>query len=375
MNPQNAIAALIHDQLGQTLVRVFSEGVGKDLLDIHVNESDSLLAQLTGPGEGPPRISLTFGLDLLASSVSTLLDGLPAPDGGPFGLLKKKDLTELMGRVRDKLGERLGLLGEQRDAIAGLIAAQDPADLRDVADRLFAGVLDVFRDSPDGPGLAVDSVSRLRQLLGKDVGTALPFSTILSALHRAGKNVSTIPQSVERGLLDYFFTANGFRTVDGERIVAPVHISDVKEAVGGAVAERDLSGLQLRSLFSKTTAERYLRDTIRVVVESAYDAGRGWREPGGPYASVVSGLKARASAAKPADTIEKQFVTWFRGFASMTESATMRAVEVGTQGVSQFQTNPLIAAAAGSFAGTVARKLGQDSFLDILTADLKKAGG
>src|SRR5262245_61711320 len=46
VNAQNAIAALIHDQLGQTLTRVFSKGVGKDIFDIHTNEGDSLLGQL-----------------------------------------------------------------------------------------------------------------------------------------------------------------------------------------------------------------------------------------------------------------------------------------------------------------------------------------
>jgi len=64
-----------------------------------------------------------------------------------------------------------------------------------------------------------------------------------------------------------------------------------------------------------------------------------------------------------------KFVSWFRGFSSMAESVTMRAVEVGTQGVSEFQTNPLIAA-AGTFAGTVARKLAQDSFLALLREEL-----
>ena len=67
-------------------------------------------------------------------------------------------------------------------------------------------------------------------------------------------------------------------------------------------------------------------------------------------------------------------MTWFRGFSSMAESGAMRAVEVGTQGVSEFQTNPLIAAAAGAFAGTVARKLAQSAFLDLLTTELNKAG-
>ena len=70
MNAQNAIAALIHDQLGQTLARVFSNGVGKDVFDIRAAEGDSLLGQLTGPGEGPPRISIGFGLDIAGTSLS-----------------------------------------------------------------------------------------------------------------------------------------------------------------------------------------------------------------------------------------------------------------------------------------------------------------
>ena len=100
MNAQNAIAALIHDQLGQTLVGVFAKGVGKDVFDIRVSENDSLLGQLTGPGEGPPRISLGFGLDIAGSSVSTLVNALPTPAGGPFALLKGKDLSDLVNGVR-----------------------------------------------------------------------------------------------------------------------------------------------------------------------------------------------------------------------------------------------------------------------------------
>src|SRR5262245_32016960 len=37
------------------------------------------------------------------------------------------------------------------------------------------------------------------------------------------------------------------------------------------------------------------------------------------------------------------------------------------------QTNPLIAAAAGAFAGTVARKLAQDTFLAVLTEEIRVA--
>ena len=372
MNAQNAIAALIHDQLGQTLARVFSNGVGKDIFDIRVNEGDSLLGQLTGPGEGPPRISIGFGLDIVGTAVSTLLNALPTPAGGPFALLKGRDLSDLADGVRKALRGQLGLLEKQHDIIVGMVVAQNPGDLRDAADKLFAGVLDGFGGAGGG-GPAGESVSRLRQLVGGDVGIALPFATILSALQRAGQDAAAVPQNVEHGLLDYFFTADGYKTVDRENVVAPVHVSDIKDAVVGAVQQRDLSGTQLRGLFSKTTAERYLRDIIRVIVECAYDAARHVTDPNGRFSAAVSGLRGRASQAKPADAIERQFVTWFRGFASMAESAAMRAVEVGTQGVSEFQTNPLIAAAAGSFAGTVARKLAQDSFLTILTADLEKA--
>ena len=370
MNAQNAIAALIHDQLGQTLARVFSNGVGKDVFDIRADEGDSLLGQLTGPGEGPPRISIGFGLDIAGTSLSTLLNALPRPSGGPFALLKGRDLSDLTDGVRKAFRGQLGLLEKQHETIVGLVVAQNPGDLREAADKLFAGVLEGFGGAAGGGAPAGESVRRLRQLLGGDVGIALPFATILNAVQRGGQDTAAIPQSVERALLDYFFTAEGFKTVDGESVVAPVHVSDVKEAVVGAVQQRDLSGTQLRGLFSKTTAERYLRDIIRVIVESAFDAARHVKDSGGRFGAVVSGLRGRASQAKSADVIERQFVTWLRGFASMAESTAMRAVEVGTQGVSEFQTNPLIAAAAGSFAGTVARKLAQDSFLTILTTEL-----
>jgi len=115
-----------------------------------------------------------------------------------------------------------------------------------------------------------------------------------------------------------------------------------------------------------------LRDVTKLIVESAYDAGRGLGGSNGRYAEVNNALAALPRPASGIDAPTK-FVSWFRGFGSMAESAAMRAVEVGTQGVSEFQTNPLIAAAAGSFAGTVARKLSQDSFLGVLAADLQIA--
>ena len=100
----------------------------------------------------------------------------------------------------------------------------------------------------------------------------------------------------------------------------------------------------------------------RIIVESAYDTVRGFKDTNGPqgqFTLVMTRVRNRA-----------KFVAWFRGFSSMAESVAMRAVEVGSQGASVFQTNALIAAAAGSFSGTVARKLAQDAFLSVLRQEL-----
>jgi hypothetical protein len=359
MSTDNAIAAVIHDQLGEVLAGVFRRG-GRSPFRIDVNPDDGLLKQLEEPGDAPPRISIGLGLDILGTSVSALLDALPASGAGPLGVLRLPDATQLVDRVRSALGGRVRLFERQREVIAGLIAARSPAELGDVVGGLFQRVLAVA-----APG-SRNSVSRLRELIGNDVATALPFTTMVDALQEGLETVAGIPEGVERALLDYFFKRDGYRTLDGEHVVSPVHLAELRMALAGAASgvasggELDLSGV--RALLSKPTAERYIRDTTRLIVESAYDAGRGLRDRDGApglYGLVVARLTNR-----------DKFVSWFRGFSSMAESATMRAVEVGTQGISQFQTNPLIGAAAGSFAGTVARKLGQDAFLALLREDL-----
>jgi hypothetical protein len=87
------------------------------------------------------------------------------------------------------------------------------------------------------------------------------------------------------------------------------------------------------------------------------------------YTEIVTELKQRQHDPQKKAAVENKFTNWFRGFSSMAESGSMRAVEIGTQGFSEFQTNPLIATAAGSFAGTVARKISQHSFLNILRSE------
>ena len=54
---------------------------------------------------------------------------------------------------------------------------------------------------------------------------------------------------------------------------------------------------------------------------------------------------------------------WFKGAASMAESLVTSAVEEALLGVAQFQTNPMLAASAATYAGTAARKATQHAFL------------
>jgi hypothetical protein len=359
MNDQNFVAALIHGQLGQTLTNVFNRDGSENPFIIDPGNNKTLVEQLAEDGDNPPRIGFRIALDVLPESVSSLLAVPPTSAAG---------LPALLDKARTALGGQTELFERQREAIAKLIDAQNPGSLREAAKGLFGGVIDVSK----GPG-GIDNarsgcVQRLHEFLGNDIGTALPFATIINAVPQALQNTLEIPESVERALLAYFFQPAGYQTVDGERVVAPVHLSDIGSAAVRVVGGSD-PGEQLRGLFPQTTAERYLRDMTRIIVESAFDAVRDLKER---YSRIELELKSRKSTEKDKEAIAQKFVVWLRGFAAMSESASMRAVEVGTQGVSQFQTNALIAAAAGSFAGTVARKLAQDCFLGVLRNELDK---
>ena len=52
-----------------------------------------------------------------------------------------------------------------------------------------------------------------------------------------------------------------------------------------------------------------------------------------------------------------------KGAASMAESLVTSAVEEALLGVAQFQTNPMLAASAATYAGTTTRKATQHAFL------------
>jgi hypothetical protein len=356
VSTQNAVVALMHDQLGKTLKNFFQQGTGGNPLDlIGINSADrTLLLQLEeveNPEDEnkPPKITLSLIIgETVGPSVLSLLQGLEAhalPISLPLLLP-----NDLLNRLQDLLSQHLQFFQGKIVAIRNLVTARDSVTIQNAAQDLF-----------ELPQLW----NTLRPFIGNDIGAVLSLATIGNAL----PNPAQIVAPVEQAVLDYFFKKEGYQTIDGASVVAPVHLSDITNSATGQIAGVGGSaGLdQLKHLFSKATAEHYLRDTIRVTVEAAYDTARNL---GNKYNSTKDGVKNRKSDPARKEAIGRKFVNWFRGFSSVAESASMRAVEVATQGVSEFQTNPLIAAAAGSFAGTVARKIAQDSFLRVLRRDL-----
>jgi hypothetical protein len=353
---QNDIVAAIHGQLGEALRRVFGNQRGSDDDGpLSFTAGGTLSQQLLDPNQKRPQITIKLILNLVPDIRP---DSPGSPDtessrlrelGSRLGMLPERlgQLPERLGQLPERLGQLPNRVRQHLDALIALGKADNPADVRTAGRALLKGVGDRWE--------------RVKDLLTDDIGDILSLATIANALQDLGD----VPKEVEGALVDYFFSGEGYQTIDGASVVAPVHLSDIGAAMKG-VTSLEAALPSVRSLFPRATAEHYIRDTTRIVVESAYDATRNLR---GLYRQVTDAVSL-AAGPSAAPAVEQKFVTWFRGCSSMAESAAMRAVETGTQGISQFQTNPLIAAAAGSFAGTVARKLAQDGFLAVLRNDL-----
>lgn len=221
------------------------------------------------------------------------------------------------------------------DVIRRLVEARNPREVKEVLDNFF---------TKDIPTNAQAFLGTIKPLLQRQLGVALSFVTTLKNLEdpRSWADVATAHAQ-------YFFADTGFVTVDGVPILPPMHF--------GAKQGFDPSSLQvnldnLKGLLSEKSAERYLRDIIRVTVEAAddirYDSLR----------SRFAKIPHHVGAANTAKTVR-----WFKGISSLAESLVTSAVEEACLGVAQFQTSALIAAAAGTYAGTAARKAAQHVFL------------
>ena len=147
-----------------------------------------------------------------------------------------------------------------------------------------------------------------------------------------------MPDAVRAAYLGYFF-GDGYLAADGTRIV----LAGAAHRVGAGDP-----GLAARSADRAHRAGAVPTPTwCALLVESVDDVRYG-------------GLGARVEAARAkAQGDADKLMRWFRGVSGVAESQAMSAVEQAALGVATFQSNPLIAAAAGTFAGTAARKAAQ----------------
>lgn len=251
-----------------------------------------------------------------------------------------------IGSVRDQLsaGAILPALDHQVPGLGDILSAIPGASgpLGDVADILknfgtlnLSGLLeDLFRLIPD-------TANFLSQQLW--VGMAL-FSIVSNAAEAQRNNVG---QAVATAYQNYFFSENGYLTLEGGTIAPPSadSITDYSHVTLAQVRA------ELRSYASRRTADNYVRDLIRVTVEAS---GNALFALDGRYQKLLALTDDKAKI--------KQ--AWFKGFSTLAESTVTSAVEQAALGISTFSTNPIIAAALGTFAGSAARKATQLVFLE-----------
>jgi hypothetical protein len=242
-----------------------------------------------------------------------------------FDLLGEGDGRRVLGRLRAKVGD----LG------ARLLEAEGLEGVRSVMEGLLVAVVPADGGTP--PLLA---------MLRRQIGIGISFATTL-------RNLASfdLAREIPRGWTEYFFGEGGFHTVDAIALVPPAH-GDLLARLAGTELTPDgvRASLQgLRGLVNERSGEQYVRDLIRITVEVAGDRRYRLRDR---HRQLLGGSRDPAKASR-----------WFKGMGSMAESLVTSAVEEVSLGVAQFQTNPIIAAAAATYAGTVARKAAQHAFL------------
>jgi hypothetical protein len=313
-----SVLTVIQDRV----ISVLGRGDGISLIPKIDIVGPTLLAQIQDRKMRTPD-----GLSLDLASVLDIVNVVDdLGEGDPENL---KDPKRFVGRLREKAGD----LSKKLDF--GRIGS-----VRELAEKLFR-----LDDLPSGatiPG-PLDGLLRGHLVLG------ISFVTTLRNLGKP-ELVEQIPERWK----EYFFSDEGFKTVDKITIFPPEHGG----LLAGLSGLSGPSGLSLQSLeglkgmLKERSGERYVRDLIRITVEVAGDLRYELRER---YSEMLKRAGDEDSQAKAE--------RWFRGAASMAESLTTSAVEQALLGVAQFQTNALIAASAATYAGTAVRKATQHVFL------------
>src|SRR5580765_4223736 len=313
-----------------------------DLLTAIQNRASLALKEWTVPTPDPGSPSLLLSALNREDTVAPELDLF---DVSP--LLDRLDLGGLVGEgdttpdVRQWLTGAIGNLGGLHGVAHQVLSGNPTAIVRGVVDRVRTG-------GGAGAGRLPDVVGGI---LRRQLGVGISFVTTLTNLATAD-----LPEQVVGGWKSYFFGESGFQTVDGIEIIAPGHSGLLASLTPTSVASAALDpnafkqGLRgLRGLLNERSGEQYVRDLIRIVVEVGGD--------------LRYQLPARRDELMDVVRNQDKAARWFKGAASMAESLVTSAVEEALLGVAQFQTNPMLAASAATYAGTAARKATQHAFL------------
>lgn len=282
----------------------------------------------------PPTITLEDGNSLLDQMLN---DSIGIPENLKFdfpALLDVVDLTSLLEQpnpirtIFDIFVDRPG------EVIRRLIEAKHPAERK-------AAIESLLEWDPSGDLRAITNT--FQPFIERQFSIALSFVTTLKNL-----GDPALWKGIPAAYMTYFFGEHGFITVDGIPLLPPMHFGEMIPFDPIALTvEFD----KVKGLLSEKTADRYVRDLIRITVEAAEDARYGLR-PRYTDLLIRVGDGRHAKAAR-----------WFKGIASLAEALVTSAVEEVVLGVAQFETNALIAASAATYAGTAARKAAQHVFL------------
>ena len=200
----------------------------------------------------------------------------------------------------------------------------------------FEGFIDNFTDLVD-----VEELKKLpdvaRDVIHMQVGLALSFVAVIK--NCKGLDINRYGDSFNH----YFFSKKGYETVSGDSVVRPKlpkfsDQSDLKIIIGNQI-----------------NAERYLRDMIRIIVETGGDGLYNTR-------NRYRQLKEKYGE----DDGKKKLVEWFDSFGDMAEASLLPVVEEVLNGAFGVELNPLIAAAVGTFCSVTARKATEHSYLTLL---------
>ena len=321
-----------------------------DLLTAIQNRASLALKEWTVPTLDPGSPSLL--LDAL-NREDTVAPELDLFDVSP--LLDRLDLGGLVGEgdttpdVRQWVAGAIGNLGGLHGVAHQVLSGNPTAIVRGLVDRVRTG-------GGAGAGRLPDVVGGI---LRRQLGVGISFVTTLTNLATAD-----LPDQVIGAGRATSSARVDFRRSTASRSSRPATAASWPPSTPASVASAALDpdgfkqGLRgLRGLLNERSGEQYVRDLIRIVVEVGGD--------------LRYQLPARRDMLMDLVRNQDKATRWFKGAASMAESLVTSAVEEALLGVAQFQTNPMLAASAATYAGTAARKATQHAFLSHIPIPLR----